>query len=72
MKIDKERYEQLVDLETRVNVLHSFLLRDKHMSAKDIFLILGDKASASACEEEERLRDEEFRKSFLQKKEDTE
>lgn len=72
MKIDKERYEQLVDLETRINVLHSFLLRDKLMSAKDIFLILGDKANASACEEEERLRDEEFRKRFLQKKEDTE
>ncbi len=72
MKIDKERYEQLVDLETRVDVLYSFLQRDKHMSAKDIFLILGDKASASACEEEERLRDEEFRKSFLLKKEDSE
>lgn len=72
MKIDKERYEQLVDLETRVNVLHSFLLRDKYMNAKDIFLILGDEANASACEEEERLRNEELRKSYLQKKEDTE
>mgnify|MGYP006973997976 CR=1 FL=1 len=72
MKINKERYEQLVDLEARISVLHSFLLRDKHMSAKDIFLILGDEANASACEEEERLRNEEFRKSFLQKKEGTE
>lgn len=72
MKINKERYEQLVDLEARISVLNSFLLRDKHMSAKDIFLILGDEANASACEEEERLRNEEFRKSFLQKKEGTE
>lgn len=52
IKISQERYETLLDIETRVDVLLSKTKADKYISLVDMCRILGDEFEAKKIEEE--------------------
>lgn len=59
--IRQERYEELLDSETRVDVLLDVIRAEKFIAIKDIFRILGctqDVRRIEAKEREELIRDE--------------
>lgn len=54
VKIDSERYEGLLDTETRVQVLIDKAKADKYMSMEDMYRILGYTSLADELAEKER------------------
>lgn len=52
IKISQARYEALLDIETRVDVLLSKAKADKYISLVDMCRILGDELEAKKIEEE--------------------
>lgn len=66
--ISTERYEQLLDTETRVNVLVDRLRNETAISTKDVFLTLGYVSDYERIDKE----DEEAIKKFFEEKEKTE
>ncbi|MFQ9078830.1 MAG: hypothetical protein ACLR48_10625 [Ruminococcus sp.] len=52
IKISQERYETLLDIETRVDVLLSKTKADKYMSTSDMYRILGNEFEAQRIEKE--------------------
>lgn len=41
VSIERERYEQLLDCETRLSILYNFLESNTYVGTKDILIILG-------------------------------
>ena len=71
VRITLEQYEELLDLQTRVDVVAEIALEDTDVKAKDILKILGTHRSLIAAreiEEEER----KWREKYLQKSKDSE
>ncbi len=62
LKIDSERYEELLDIETRVHVLIDKVKNDKFISSKDVCMILGHSNLANEIAEKERKRLDELKK----------
>lgn len=58
IKITQGRFEQLLDLETRVDVLVDVMRAEKYIALKDIFRILGYSTDVHRIEEEEREEQE--------------
>lgn len=54
VKITQERFEQLLDTETRVDVLIDTIRTEKYIAIKDIYRILGYSSDVRRIEEEER------------------
>lgn len=52
IKISQERYEALLDTETRVQVLLSKTKADKYISLVDMYRILGNEFEAQRIEKE--------------------
>lgn len=52
IKISQERYEALLDFETRVQVLLSKARADKYISLVDMYRILGDELDTQKIEKE--------------------
>ena len=52
IKISQERYEALLDFETRVQVLLSKARADNYISLVDMYRILGDELDAQKIEKE--------------------
>lgn len=52
IKISQERYETLLDIETRVDVLLSKTKADKYISLVDMYRILGNEFEAQKIEKE--------------------
>ncbi len=52
IKISQERYEALLDTETRVQVLMSKTKADKYISLVDMYRILGNEFEAQRIEKE--------------------
>lgn len=52
IKISQERYETLLDIETRVDVLLSKTKADKYISLVDMYRILGNEFEAQRIEKE--------------------
>lgn len=52
IKISQARYEALLDIETRVDVLLSKTKADKYISLVDLYRILGNELEAQKIEEE--------------------
>lgn len=52
IKISQERYEALLDTETRVDVLLSKTRADKYISLVDLYRILGNEFEAQKIEKE--------------------
>lgn len=52
IKISQERYEALLDTETRVQVLLSKTKADKYISLVDMYRILGNEFEAQKIEKE--------------------
>jgi|GEM_PF-1792755 len=52
IKISKKRYEALLDIETRVQVLLSKTKADKYISLVDMYRILGNEFEAQKIEKE--------------------
>lgn len=52
IKISQARYEALLDIETRVDVLLNKAKADKYISLVDMCRILGDELEAKKIEEE--------------------
>lgn len=63
LKIDSERYEELLDIETRVHVLIDKVKNDKFILSKDVCMILGYKNLANEIAEKERKKLDELKKS---------
>lgn len=63
LKIDSERYEELLDVETRVHVLIDKLKNDNFILMKDVCRILGYSNLANDIEEKERKKLNEFKKN---------
>lgn len=59
VKISLEKYEELLGLETRVNVVVDQIINKKYISAEDILRILG---TEEALVEAARLRKEDERR----------
>ena len=59
VKIDQCRYEELLDTETREDVLLDTIRTEKFISIKEIYLILGCTQDVIKIEEEERKEREE-------------
>ena len=60
--ITQHRYEQLLDIETRVDVIVERITREKYMGMEDILRTLGTELALQGAEEileEERKRKEE-------------
>ena len=60
--ITQHRYEQLLDIETRVDVVVERITHDNHITTEDILRILGTELALQGAEEileEERKRKEE-------------
>lgn len=62
LKIESERYEELLDAETRVHVLIEKLKNDNFVLTKDVCRILGYSNLANDIEEKERKKLNEFKK----------
>lgn len=63
--IPQNRYEQLLDLETRVDVAVERMTNDKYCNLEDVLRILGTELAlwrADEIREEERKRHEEYPK----------
>lgn len=63
--IPQGRYEQLLDLETRVDVVVERMTNDKYCKIEDVLRILGTELAlqkADEIREEERKRNEEYLK----------
>lgn len=63
--IPQNRYEQLLDLETRVDVAVERMTNDKFCDLEDVLRILGTELAlqrADEIQEEERKRHEEYMK----------
>lgn len=63
VNIPGERFEELIVLETRVNILVDFLSRDKYCEKNTILRIIGTEDAllkAAEIEEEERKEQEEY------------
>lgn len=54
IKIDSDRYEQLLDSETRIHVLISKMKSDNYVSMEDVYRILGYENLADKLADEER------------------
>lgn len=63
LKIDSERYEELLDVETRVHVLIDKVKNDKFILSKDVCMILGYNNLANEIAEKERKKLNELKKS---------
>lgn len=59
--IPLDRYENLLDTETRENVLHDYLKRNSYAKREEILRILGHPGDADKIREQE----EEDRKAYL-------
>lgn len=62
LKIESERYEELLDAETRVHVLIEKVKNDNFVLMKDVCRILGYSNLANDIEEKERKKLNEFKK----------
>lgn len=65
--IPQNRYEQLLDLETRVDVAVERMTNDKYCNLEDVLRILGTELAlqrADEMREEERKRNEEYLRSL--------
>lgn len=62
LKINSERYEELLDVETRVHVLIDKLKNDNFILMKDACRILGYSNLANDIEEKERKKLNDFKK----------
>lgn len=56
MTIDIERYEELLDIETRVMVARDMTLRERYIKLTDLLCILGFKGDVDKIEKEEKER----------------
>lgn len=63
LKIESERYEELLDAETRVHVLIEKVKNDNFVLMKDVCRILGYSNLANDIEEKERKKLNEFKKN---------
>lgn len=63
--IPQRRYEELLDIETRVDVTVERIIHDEYIKTEDILRILGTKLAlqkADEIREEDKRREEEYRK----------
>lgn len=58
--IDIGRYDELLDMETRVMVARDVISRDRYIKLTDLLCILGFKAYADKIEEEEKEKLRKF------------
>lgn len=69
--ISLQRYEQLLDIETRVDVAVERIADDKYIDNEAVLRILGTELAlqkADEMREESRKRDEEYRKQYEEQK----
>ena len=71
IKISRYRYEQLLDLETRVNVAVERILHKEYMEMKEILWILGTDLANETAHELERKDKEKWEKYDKEHKEVT-
>ena len=62
IKLSRYRYEQLLDLETRVNVAVERILHKEYMEMKEILWILGTDLAIETAHELERKEKEQWEK----------
>ena len=62
IKISRYRYEQLLDLETRVNVAVERILHKEYMEMKEILWILGTDLAIETAHELDRRNKEKWNK----------
>lgn len=69
IKVPRNRYEQLLDIESRVDVVVERISHDKFLKTEDILWILG---TDLACDLAEKIKreDEENYKKLLKERED--
>lgn len=58
-----QRYEQLLDLETRVNVVVERIAHERYLSIEDLLWILGTKLSVELAQELRAKMDEELKRA---------
>ena len=71
IKISRYRYEQLLDLETRVNVVVERILHKEYMETKEVLWILGTDLAVETAMELDR-KDKEKWKEYNENHEEVE
>lgn len=61
-----EKYEELLDIETRVNVVVERIVHDKYIKTEDVLWILGTELAVETAMEI-REKEEKERKEYLEK-----